>query len=557
VNAGTPSVPPSPPGLYRLDDLLIDTSLRRVTRESTELAVNNLTFDLLVALVQAAPGLLSFDVLMEQVWPGVVVSLDTVSQRVKLLRQALGDNADRPRYVLTVRGHGYRLVPPPVPVLRRPKHEAATSLGGATPPSLVETPIIGPDETSGVAAGAGSESVQSALAQPAQPRSFAGGPRFFIAVVSIAVLLGVSWWGLRHARSVGGNPTPDAEASQLYQQSRAVGHGTARSEKLALDLVDQAIARDPDFAPALAYRALLAASNVGMISAPAQALDGAWRDASRALAIDPNLQEALIASAIVAAVRGQWSDSERNFRAAIALSAGNPYAENFHVLFVLKPTGRLREARARLDASYRLAPADGFLLSELTLTSALQGVDRDTENYAQLWQEVADQPLKWDLLIAAALADTRAGRYAEATRKLEAALPTALGRQGGDDAVRAFGAALADPTLRPAALRSLDQLAPALQSADVDARTRGFVLTAMVMLGGVDAAYVLAGQLLSSRPETLWNADWSDLWLPEMQPFRQDPRFRELVQRLGFADYWRQYGPPDECMLRDASLVCH
>ena len=47
---------------------------------------------------------------MREVWPEVVVNPETVTQRVKLLRQALGDSADNPRYIVAVRGHGYRML---------------------------------------------------------------------------------------------------------------------------------------------------------------------------------------------------------------------------------------------------------------------------------------------------------------------------------------------------------------------------------------------------------------------------------------------------------------
>src|SRR5690554_3587089 len=94
---------------YRVDDLLIDVGRRRVTRDGNAVPVSGLTFDLLLALTQAAPDLLGFDDLMSRVWPGLVVSPETVSQRVKLLRNALGDDAHAPRYVLGVRGRGYRL----------------------------------------------------------------------------------------------------------------------------------------------------------------------------------------------------------------------------------------------------------------------------------------------------------------------------------------------------------------------------------------------------------------------------------------------------------------
>ena len=42
---------------------------------------------------------------------GLVVSPETVSQRVKLLRDALGDDSKSPRYIAVVRLRGYRLVP--------------------------------------------------------------------------------------------------------------------------------------------------------------------------------------------------------------------------------------------------------------------------------------------------------------------------------------------------------------------------------------------------------------------------------------------------------------
>lgn len=96
---------------YRVGDLCIDVGRQRVTRGENEIALPRLSYDLLMALVRAAPNLVSFDALMEQVWPKAVVSPETLSQRVKLLRDALGDDPRAPRYVEGLRGRGYRLVP--------------------------------------------------------------------------------------------------------------------------------------------------------------------------------------------------------------------------------------------------------------------------------------------------------------------------------------------------------------------------------------------------------------------------------------------------------------
>jgi DNA-binding winged helix-turn-helix (wHTH) protein len=97
--------------IYRVGDLLIDMGRQRVTRDGNVIALPKLSYDLLIALVRAAPNLLSIDGLMEEVWPKLVVSPETVSQRIKLLRDALEDDPRNPRYVEGLRGRGYRLIP--------------------------------------------------------------------------------------------------------------------------------------------------------------------------------------------------------------------------------------------------------------------------------------------------------------------------------------------------------------------------------------------------------------------------------------------------------------
>ena len=95
---------------YRIGDLLVDVGQARVSRDGIELPVPKLSFDLLIALIEAAPNVVAIDTLMERVWPTLVVSPETVSQRVKLLRDALDDDAKQPRYIAGVRGRGYRLI---------------------------------------------------------------------------------------------------------------------------------------------------------------------------------------------------------------------------------------------------------------------------------------------------------------------------------------------------------------------------------------------------------------------------------------------------------------
>lgn len=96
---------------YRAGDLLIDVGRQRVVRDDRTIALPKLSFDLLVALARAAPNLVTSEALLRQVWPRAVVGPETLNQRVKLVRDALGDDCRHPRYVEGLRGRGYRLIP--------------------------------------------------------------------------------------------------------------------------------------------------------------------------------------------------------------------------------------------------------------------------------------------------------------------------------------------------------------------------------------------------------------------------------------------------------------
>jgi TolB-like protein/DNA-binding winged helix-turn-helix (wHTH) protein/tetratricopeptide (TPR) repeat protein len=107
------------PESYRLGDLVIDADSGRVLRGEHEIELPRLSWHLLLALIRAGPAILSVDELMDRVWPGLVVGPETVSQRVKLLRDALGDDAQHPRYIAGVRGRGYRLATTAQPLCER------------------------------------------------------------------------------------------------------------------------------------------------------------------------------------------------------------------------------------------------------------------------------------------------------------------------------------------------------------------------------------------------------------------------------------------------------
>ena len=95
---------------FQVLDLDVDAGRQTVSRGGVELHVPKLSFDLLLALVRAAPNAVSVPDLMERVWPRQVVGVETVTQRVKLLRRALSDEAAQPRYLGGERRRGYRIL---------------------------------------------------------------------------------------------------------------------------------------------------------------------------------------------------------------------------------------------------------------------------------------------------------------------------------------------------------------------------------------------------------------------------------------------------------------
>jgi len=94
----------------RLGDLVIDRERHEVLRRGERLALSALEFRLLVALVEAEGRVLSRDALLDALYgaaDGEAVDR-TIDVYVRRLRERLGDAPDRPRYVATVRGIGYR-----------------------------------------------------------------------------------------------------------------------------------------------------------------------------------------------------------------------------------------------------------------------------------------------------------------------------------------------------------------------------------------------------------------------------------------------------------------
>jgi DNA-binding response OmpR family regulator len=101
------------PATLSQHDLTIDTERYEVRRGNELVLLTPVEFKLLVTLVAADGRALSRDQLLDAVYgsdEGDVLDR-TIDVHIGRLREKLGDDADQPRYVMTVRGVGYRAAP--------------------------------------------------------------------------------------------------------------------------------------------------------------------------------------------------------------------------------------------------------------------------------------------------------------------------------------------------------------------------------------------------------------------------------------------------------------
>ncbi len=71
------------------------------------------SYDLLNYFLDNADRLVTHEELLEALWTNVFVQPEVLKGHVRALRAALGDDAHNPRFVQTLRGHGYRFIAPP------------------------------------------------------------------------------------------------------------------------------------------------------------------------------------------------------------------------------------------------------------------------------------------------------------------------------------------------------------------------------------------------------------------------------------------------------------
>lgn len=98
--------------LYEFGKFRLDTQEKVLLCDETPIELTAKAFELLTLFVENHGRLLNKDKIMEKIWADSFVEESNLTFYIGQLRKILGDDAQRPMFIKTVRQHGYRFIAP-------------------------------------------------------------------------------------------------------------------------------------------------------------------------------------------------------------------------------------------------------------------------------------------------------------------------------------------------------------------------------------------------------------------------------------------------------------
>ena len=102
-------------GSFRFEGFSLDEPNRQLVGTEGPVELNGRYFDALALLVREQGRLVPKTRFLDEIWRGVPVTDEALTQCIKTLRRQLGDDASNPRFIETVPKHGYRFIAPVAP----------------------------------------------------------------------------------------------------------------------------------------------------------------------------------------------------------------------------------------------------------------------------------------------------------------------------------------------------------------------------------------------------------------------------------------------------------
>src|SRR5215813_3230791 len=155
------------------------------------------------------------------------------------------------------------------------------------------------------------------------------------------------------------------EAYDLYLRARALQRGRAGNVSPSVPIFEQAIAKDPSFAPAYAGLAVAHLTLSGLPQRDALTEVAEMRAAAeKAIQLDPLSAESYDALGAAYARETQWDQAEKSFRRSMELQPGRQESHGYYAMYYLLPLGRVDEAIRQLQIAEKSDPLFMFFLGD-------------------------------------------------------------------------------------------------------------------------------------------------------------------------------------------------
>ena len=296
----------------------------------------------------------------------------------------------------------------------------------------------------------------------------------------------------------------------------------------SIEYYHQAIKLDPNYAPAYAHMATRAYAFLaffGMVS-PSEGWGKAKEAASLAVQKDERLPEGHGAVALVK-LHYDWdfAGAEQEFKRALELNPSDADVRHEHAHYLMA-MGRLAESEAESRRAVELDPVGDGLNSCLCWHSfAARDYDEAVRLAAKFLKSQPDDP--WERTILGwTYEQKRMPEQAVAEFKRAVEITKGDPFFGDPFFVAALGARYAVAGNRREAEKILQTLSDRAKKSYVSPFDVALIYAA---LGEKDKAFALLDKAVAERSTFLVYSKWE----PRLDPLRSDPRFQELLRRIG------------------------
>jgi class 3 adenylate cyclase/tetratricopeptide (TPR) repeat protein len=102
------------PGVYHFEGFKLDSNAYRLSRSGEVVRLERIPMELLCLLTERCGQIVTRDQILESIWgKGVFIDSEhAINTAVRKVRRALNDDANAPRFIVTIPGKGYRFVAP-------------------------------------------------------------------------------------------------------------------------------------------------------------------------------------------------------------------------------------------------------------------------------------------------------------------------------------------------------------------------------------------------------------------------------------------------------------